>query len=129
MDEVFEELTIGSLPCSNDYSSTFVQAISMTRPLCAPAIRPNIYNYFYLLNVFLHNRRQSSVELLINNGILRSMFQSASWQQNNCKGHCDSMLGSLSSLVELVEMFIVLLSEDNTQNKLGITQVFHFGMC
>ena len=39
------------------------------------------------------------------------------------------MLGSLSSLVELVEMFIVLLSEGNTQNKLGITQVFHFGMC
>ena len=34
------------------------------------------------------------------------------------------MLGSLSSLVELVK--IILLSEDNTQNKLGLTQVFHF---
>ena len=32
-------LTIASLPCSNDYSSTFVQVISMTRPLCAPAIK------------------------------------------------------------------------------------------
>jgi len=32
-------LTIASLPCSNDYSSTFVQVISMARPLCAPAIK------------------------------------------------------------------------------------------
>ena len=46
-----------------------------------------------------------------------------------CKGHCDSMLGSLSSLGELVKLFIILLSEDSTQNKLGLTQVFHFGMC
>ena len=56
------------------------------------------------------------------------MFQSACWQQN-CKGHCDSMLGSLSSLGELVKLLIILLSEDSTQNKLGLTQVFHFGMC
>ena len=53
------------------------------------------------------------------------MFQSAYGQQN-CKGHCDSMLGSLSSLGELVKLFIILLSEDSTQNKLGLTQVFHF---
>ena len=46
------------------------------------------------------------------------MFQSAYWQQN-CKGHCDSMLGSLSSLGELVKLLIILLSEDSTQNKLG----------
>ena len=39
------------------------------------------------------------------------------------------MLGSLSSLGELVKLFIILLSEDSTQNKLGLTQVFHFGMC
>ena len=58
----------------------------------------------------------------------QSMFQSAYWQQN-CKGHCDSMLGSLSSLAELVKLLIILLSEDSTQNKLGLTQVFHFGMC
>ena len=56
------------------------------------------------------------------------MFQSAYWQQN-CKGHCDSMLGSLSSLAELVKLLIILLSKDSTQNKLGLTQVFHFGMC
>ena len=56
------------------------------------------------------------------------MFQSAYWQQN-CKGLCDSMLGSLSSLGELVKLLIILLSEDSTQNKLGLTQVFHFGMC
>jgi len=31
------------------------------------------------------------------------------------------MLGSLSSLVELVEIFIILLGEDSKQNKLGIT--------
>ena len=40
-----------------------------------------------------------------------------------CKGHCYSMLGSLSSLGELVKLFIILLSEDSTQNKLGLTQV------
>jgi len=39
------------------------------------------------------------------------------------------MLGSLSPLVEMVKIFIILLSEDSTQNKLGLTQVFHFGMC
>ena len=39
------------------------------------------------------------------------------------------MLGFLSSLGELVKLFIVLFSEDSTQNKLGLTQVFHFGMC
>ena len=33
------------------------------------------------------------------------MFQSAYWQQN-CKGHCDCMLGLLSSLVELVKVRI-----------------------
>jgi len=38
------------------------------------------------------------------------------------------MLGSLSSLVELVKIFIFLLSEDSTQNKLRLTQVFHFVM-
>ena len=57
-----------------------------------------------------------------------SMFHSAYWQQN-CKGHCGSMLGSLSSLGELLKLFIILFSEDSTQNKLGLTQVFHFGMC
>ena len=56
------------------------------------------------------------------------MFQSAYGQQN-CKGDCDSVLGSLSSLVELVKLFIILFSEDSTQNKLGLTQVFHFGTC
>ena len=56
------------------------------------------------------------------------MFQSAYWQQN-CKGHFDSMLGSLSSLGELVKLFIFMLSKNSTQNKLGLTQVFHFGMC
>ena len=30
---------------------------------------------------------------------------------------------------ELVKLFITLLSEDSTQNKLGLTQVFHFGRC
>ena len=43
------------------------------------------------------------------------MFESAYWQQN-CKGHCDSTLGSLSSLAELVKLFIILLNEDSTQN-------------
>ena len=56
------------------------------------------------------------------------MFQSAYGQQN-CKGHCDNMLGSLSSLGELVKLFIILFSEDSTQNKLGLTQVFYFGTC
>ena len=55
------------------------------------------------------------------------MFQSAYWQQY-CKGHSDSMLGSLFSLGELVKLFI-MFSEDSAQNKLGLTQVFHFGMC
>ena len=36
------------------------------------------------------------------------------------------MLGSLSSLVELVKIVIILLSEDSTQNKLRLTQVFNF---
>ena len=54
------------------------------------------------------------------------MFQSAYGQQS-CKGHCDSMLGSLSSLGELVKLFIILFSEDTTQNKLGLTQVFCLG--
>ena len=53
------------------------------------------------------------------------MFQSAYGQQN-CKAHCDSMLGSLG---ELVKLFIILFSDDSTQNKLGLTQVFHFGTC
>ena len=39
------------------------------------------------------------------------------------------MLGSLSSLGELLKLLIILLSEDSTQNELGLTQVFHFGMC
>ena len=39
------------------------------------------------------------------------------------------MLGSLSSFVELVKIFIILLSEDSTQNKLRLTQVFNFVMC
>ena len=56
------------------------------------------------------------------------MFQSTYGQQN-CKAHCDSMLGSLSSLVELVKLFIILFSDDSTQNKLGRTQGFHFGTC
>ena len=56
------------------------------------------------------------------------MIQSACGQQN-CKAHCDSMLGSLSSLGELVKLFIILFSDDSTQNKLGLTQVFHFGTC
>ena len=30
---------------------------------------------------------------------------------------------------ELVKLFITLLSEDSTQNKLGLTQVFHLGTC
>ena len=51
------------------------------------------------------------------------MFQSAYWQQN-CKGHCDSMLGSLSSLAELVKLFIILLNEDSTQNILGLTRTY-----
>ena len=50
------------------------------------------------------------------------MFQSAYWQQN-CKVHCDSMLGSLSSLVELVKIFILLSSADSTQNKLDLHKV------
>ena len=79
----------------------------MTRLLLPLQLRSNIN--CYLLNVLLHNRRQFSVE----------MFQSGYWQQN-CKGHCDSMLGSLSS-VELVKIFIILLSEDSKKNKLGIT--------
>ena len=33
------------------------------------------------------------------------------------------MLGSLSPLGELVKLFIILLSEDSTQNKLELTQV------
>ena len=53
------------------------------------------------------------------------MFQSAYGQQN-CKAHCDSMLGSLG---ELVKLFIILFSDDSTQNKLGLTQVFYFGTC
>ena len=51
------------------------------------------------------------------------MFQSAYWQQN-CKGHCDSTLGSLSSLAELVKLFIILLSEDSAQNILGLTRTY-----
>ena len=51
------------------------------------------------------------------------MFQSAYWQRN-CKGHCDSMLGSLSSLAELVKLFIILLNEDSTQNILGLTRTY-----
>ena len=30
---------------------------------------------------------------------------------------------------ELVKLFITLFSEDSTQNKLGLTQVFHFRTC
>ena len=56
------------------------------------------------------------------------MFQSAYGQQN-CTGHYDSMLGSLSSLGELVKLFIILFSDDSTQSKLGLTQGFHFGTC
>ena len=56
------------------------------------------------------------------------MFQSAYGQQN-CKRHCDNMLGSLSSLGELVKLFIILFSDDSTQNKLGPKQGFHFGTC
>ena len=52
LDEVFEGLTIASLPCSEV-------------PLY---LRPNIN--FYFLNIFLHNRRQFSVEVLMINGIL-----------------------------------------------------------
>ena len=39
------------------------------------------------------------------------------------------MLGSLSSLGELVKLVIILFSEDSTQSKQGLTHVFHFGMC
>ena len=39
------------------------------------------------------------------------------------------MLGSLSSLGELVKLFIFMLSKNSTQNKLGLTQVFYFGIC
>ena len=39
------------------------------------------------------------------------------------------MLGSLSSPSELVKLFIILFSEDSTQNKLGLTHGFHFGIC
>ena len=39
------------------------------------------------------------------------------------------MLGSLSSLGELVKLFIILFSEDSTQNKLGLTHGLHFGTC
>ena len=53
------------------------------------------------------------------------MFQSAYWQQN-CKGHCDSMLGSLSSLGGLVKLFIILLSEDSTQKKTRTYTSFPF---
>ena len=38
------------------------------------------------------------------------------------------MLGSLSSLEELVKLVIILFSEDSTQSKQGLTHVFHFGM-
>ena len=206
----------------------------MTRPLCAPAIRPNI-NYFYLWNVFLHNRRQVSVELLIkfNSGILvnvsvsllgaeldsvtvcrvpfllllnwlkrslssklwssqlRTQFKQlrieawksqefngiwthdltipvqlfnqlsheatdiGSWSflsskepvKNGCEviykmfKHCvhnwedhslldfKSAVQDMKHFIYLCTMFIILLSGDSTQNKLGITQVFHFGMC
>ena len=51
------------------------------------------------------------------------MFESAYWPQN-CKGHCDSTLGSLSSLAELVKLFIILLNEDSTQNILGLTRTY-----
>ena len=51
------------------------------------------------------------------------MFQSAYWQQN-CKGHCDSTLGSLSSLAELVKLVINLLNEESTQNILGLTRTY-----
>ena len=51
------------------------------------------------------------------------MFQSAYCQQD-CKGHCDNTLGSLSSLVELVKLFINLLNEDSTQNILGLTRTY-----
>ena len=34
------------------------------------------------------------------------------------------MLGSLSSLAELVKLFIILLSEDSTQNILGLTRTY-----
>ena len=51
------------------------------------------------------------------------MFQSAYWQQK-CKGHCDSTLGSLSSLAELVKLFSNLLNEDSTQNILGLTRTY-----
>ena len=50
------------------------------------------------------------------------MFHSAYWQQN-CKGHCDSMLGSLSSLGELVKLFIMLFSEDSTLSELGLISI------
>jgi len=116
---VFEELKIASLPCSDGYFTT-LQTISLTIPQGALHLRP--YINFYFLNIFLHNRRQFSVEVLMINGFL-------AYGQQNCKGHCDSMLGSLSSLGELVKLFIILFSEDSTQNKLGLTQVFHFGTC
>ena len=53
------------------------------------------------------------------------MFQSAYGQQN-CKAHCDSMLGSLSSLGELVKLFIILFSDDSTQNKTRTYTSFPF---
>ena len=99
---MFEGLTIASLPCSEV-------------PLY---LRPNIN--FYFLNIFLHNRRQFSVEVLMINGIL--VYVSV------CLWAAE-LLGSLSSLVELVKLFIILFSDDSTQNKLGLTQVFHFGTC
>ena len=34
------------------------------------------------------------------------------------------MLGSLSSLAELVKLFIILLSEDSAQNILGLTRTY-----
>ena len=51
------------------------------------------------------------------------MFQSAYCQQD-CKGHFDNTLGSLSSLAELVKLFINLLNEDSTQNILGLTRTY-----
>ena len=36
------------------------------------------------------------------------------------------MLGSLSSLAELVKLLIIFLSEDSTQNKLGTYTSFPF---
>ena len=61
--------TVASLPCSNDYSSTLCKQSPCQDHYVPLQLSPNI-NWYHLLNILLHNRRQFSVEVLINNSIL-----------------------------------------------------------